>query len=100
MRLDRFFLFTGAGAGIWCAALLAVGWLIGKAEASLTQEQLRTLMRDYAHRAVLWMVPFVIAIVAGYVILLRSRRAAGAQREQGTAGAGGGEGEAGNDPGS
>ena len=88
MRLDRFFLYTGAGAALWCAVLLGVGWIIGKATADLASEQTRALMKDYAHRAVLWMLPFVIALVAAYVMRLRARRgrdasAAGAEDDAG-----------------
>ena len=70
MRLDRFFLYTGAGAAIWCAVLLGVGWLIGRAGGALS----RDVLSDYAHRAVLWMLPFVIALLAAYVMRLRARR--------------------------
>jgi len=84
MRLDRFFLYTGVGAALWCAVLLGVGWIIGKATADLASEQTRALMKDYAHRAVLWMLPFVIALVAAYVMRLRARRG----RDASAAGAG------------
>src|SRR5262249_48683178 len=30
MRLGRFIAFTAAGAGIWCAILTYLGWLIGR----------------------------------------------------------------------
>jgi membrane protein DedA with SNARE-associated domain len=70
MRLDRFFLYTGAGAALWCAVLLGVGWLIGRAGGALS----RDVLSDYAHRAMLWMLPFVIALVAAYLMRLRARR--------------------------
>ncbi|HWO89610.1 MAG TPA: DedA family protein [Gemmatimonadales bacterium] len=73
MRLDRFFLYTAVGAAIWCAILLAIGWVIGRAGGSLSRE----LLSDYAHRAVLWLVPAVVLTVALYV-WLRRRRAGGA----------------------
>ncbi len=85
MRLDRFFLYTGAGAALWCAVLLGVGWIIGRAGGVLS----RGVLSDYAHRAALWMLPFVIALVAAYVMRLRARRgrdasAAGAEDDAGT----------------
>lgn len=84
MRLDRFFLYTGAGAALWCAVLLGVGWIIGRAGGVLSRE----VLSDYVHRAALWMLPFVIALVAAYVMRLRARRgrdasAAGAEDDAG-----------------
>jgi membrane protein DedA with SNARE-associated domain len=69
MRLDRFFLFTGAGAAIWCSVLLAVGWLIGKAGGALSRDQVAT----YTRHAVVVMVPASIALVAAYVWWRRRR---------------------------
>jgi len=85
MRLDRFFTYTAAGAAIWCAVLLAVGWLIGEASAALSEAERRELYSTYAHRAVLWMAPVTALVVVGYVIWhrKRGRRAAGAVEEQG-----------------
>jgi len=77
MRLDRFFLYTGAGAALWCAVLLGVGWIIGRAGGALSRE----VLSDYAHRAALWMLPFVIALVAAYVMRLRARRGRDASAE-------------------
>jgi membrane protein DedA with SNARE-associated domain len=73
MRLDRFFLFTGVGAALWCSVLLAVGWLIGKAGGALSQDQVAT----YTRHAIIVMVPASIALVAGYV-WWRRRRVKGA----------------------
>ena len=74
MRLDRFFLFTGIGAALWCSVLLAFGWLIGKAGGALSSDQVRI----YTRHAVIVMVPLSIALVAGYV-WWRRRRAARAR---------------------
>lgn len=78
MRLDKFFLYTGAGAGIWCAVLLGIGWLIGRLGATHSREELNEVATRYAHQAILWMVPVTVAVVAAYVVLhrRRSRRAA------------------------
>lgn len=70
MRLDRFFLYTGVGAAIWCAVLLGIGWLLGQAGAALSQDQIQT----YTRRAVLAMVPLTVALVAGYTWWHRRRR--------------------------
>lgn len=72
MRLDKFFLYTAAGAGIWCAVLLGIGWLIGKAAGN--REELNDLATRYAHQAVLWMIPLTVVVVGGYVLLARRRR--------------------------
>lgn len=73
MRLDRFFLYTAAGAAIWCSVLLFIGWLIGAEGETLA----RDLVTRYTRHAVLAMVPVTILVVAGYVWWhrRRSRRA-------------------------
>jgi len=63
MRLDRFFLFTGVGAAIWCSVLLGIGWLVGKAGGALSRDQIET----YTRQAIIVMVPLSVALVAGYV---------------------------------
>lgn len=74
MRLDKFFLYTAAGAGIWCAVLLGIGWLIGRVGATRSREELNEVATRYAHQAILWMVPITIVVVGGYVLLYRKRR--------------------------
>lgn len=74
MRLDRFFLYTGAGAAIWCAVLLAIGWLIGQAGGALSRDQIEV----YTRHAIIAMVPLTVVLVAGYVWWhRRSRRPSG-----------------------
>jgi membrane protein DedA with SNARE-associated domain len=63
MRLDRFFFYTGVGAAIWCAVLLAIGWLVGKAGGTLARDQIES----YTRHAVIAMVPVTIALVGGYL---------------------------------
>jgi len=70
MRLDRFFLYTGVGAAIWCAVLLGIGWLLGQADSALSQVQIEA----YTRRAVLAMVPLTAALVIGYVWWHRRKR--------------------------
>ncbi len=72
MRLDRVFLYTAVGAGIWCAILLGIGWVIGRAGGQLSRE----LLTAYSHRAALYLVPAVVVVVAGYV-WVRQRRGIG-----------------------
>ena len=74
MRLDRFFLYTGVGAAIWCAVLLGIGWVVGKAGGTLARDQVDA----YARYAVMALVPVTIALIAGYVWWYRrSRRRSG-----------------------
>ena len=73
MRLERFFAYTAAGAAIWCAVLLGVGWLIGEASAAVSEVERRALYGTYAHRAILWMVPLVAVVVGAYVWRHRRR---------------------------
>jgi membrane protein DedA with SNARE-associated domain len=69
MRLDRFFLYTGFGAAIWCSVLLGFGWAIGKAGGDLSRAQVATFSRH----AVFVMIPVSLALVAAYVWWRRRR---------------------------
>jgi len=73
MRLDRFFLYTALGAGLWCTVLLAIGWGIGKAGETLSRAEVQL----YTRHVILAMVPIVALLVGGYVWWhrRRSRRA-------------------------
>ena len=73
MRLDRFFLYTALGAGLWCTVLLGIGWGIGKAGEVLTRDQ----VAFYTRHAVLAMVPLTAALVGGYVWWHRRRARSG-----------------------
>jgi len=74
MTLGRFFVYTSAGAGIWCAILMAIGWVIGKEGKSLS----RDLVYAYSHRAVIILIPAVAVLVVGYGIWHRRRTRASA----------------------
>jgi membrane protein DedA with SNARE-associated domain len=69
MRLDRFFLYTAAGAALWCTVLLTIGWVIGRAGETLA----RDLVETYTRHAVLAMVPLTVLVIAGYVWWHRRR---------------------------
>jgi membrane protein DedA with SNARE-associated domain len=73
MRLSRFFAYTGAGAGIWCAILLAIGWIIGRAGGSLSSDR----VRDYAHHALLYVAAATLLLVVTYVVWHRRRKERG-----------------------
>jgi len=69
MRLDRFFLYTGVGAAIWCAVLLAIGWVVGRAGGALSRAQIEV----YTRQAIVVMIPVAVALVALYVWWHRRR---------------------------
>jgi membrane protein DedA with SNARE-associated domain len=71
MRLDRFFFYTGLGAGLWCAVLVAIGWLIGSTGADRASAE---LIERYSHRALYVILPLLVALIVGYVIWWRRRR--------------------------
>ena len=54
----KFSLYTLAGAGIWCSILTGIGYAIGENQQ---------LIMQYAHRALVWVILFSIALVAAYV---------------------------------
>jgi len=80
MRLDRFFAYTGAGAGIWCAILLGIGYGIGKAGQTLSAEEQSVLFTAWSHKAVMVLIPIIVLIVLGYVAVQRRRQARGEGR--------------------
>jgi membrane protein DedA with SNARE-associated domain len=69
MRLDRFILYTGVGAALWCAVLLAIGWIIGKAGETLARDVVET----YTRHAILAMVPVTVLVVVAYLWWHRRR---------------------------
>ena len=74
MPLDRFFVYTATGAGIWWLVLMVIGWVIGKEGRRWSPE----LAYAYTNRALVILIPLMVVVVAGYVIWhrRRSRRAA------------------------
>ncbi len=69
MPVGLFFLYTGAGAGLWGAILMAIGWVIGKEGRALSREQVAV----YSHRAVVILIPAVAVLILAYVIWHRRR---------------------------
>ena len=69
MPLGRFAVYTGAGAGIWCSILTAVGWYLGTRLSSLGNEE----FRRYSSRIALIMTPFLVVIIALYVYFQRRK---------------------------
>jgi membrane protein DedA with SNARE-associated domain len=71
MNLPRFVLFTGLGAGIWCAILTYIGWLVGTHEDQLRTTAYAALAHDVLIKYVL---PAAALLVIVYVIWNRRRR--------------------------
>jgi membrane protein DedA with SNARE-associated domain len=72
MKLGKFALFTGLGAGIWCAVLTYIGWFVGTHETELKE----TAYQAMAHEVLLkYILPAVVILVVGYLIWNRRRKA-------------------------
>lgn len=76
MRVDRFLLYTGLGAGIWCAVLTAIGYVVGRNATLVTG--LDALMespeiRKYTGLAALVLAPLLVLVVLVYVVKVRRR---------------------------
>jgi membrane protein DedA with SNARE-associated domain len=70
MVLARFILFTALGAGIWCAILTYLGWLIGR-----HGEEVSAAIGPYVHRVVMtYILPGTIVLVAVYVLWRRRQQ--------------------------
>lgn len=79
MRMDRFVIYTAAGAGIWCVILTLIGWYVGRnadlitsVDAVLWSEE----VRRYSSLALLILLPILGVVLAAYIFFYRRRRAA------------------------
>ena len=78
MRLDRFVLYTGLGAGIWCVVLTAIGYVIGLHAGVVTGIDAlieSPEIRHYTGRAFLAIAPLLALVVAIYIVRQRRRGA-------------------------
>ncbi len=64
MNAARFVLYTGLGAGIWSAVLVAVGYWVGANEE---------LWRPMLQKVTLWLLGGIAVLVIGYVLYQRQR---------------------------
>jgi membrane protein DedA with SNARE-associated domain len=70
MNLGRFIFFTALGAGLWCAILTYLGWIIGR-----HGEQVEAVIGTYVHHTLLvYILPGVVILLGGYVIWRRRGR--------------------------
>lgn len=69
MRLTKFIGFTALGAGIWCAILTYLGWLIGK-----HGQQVEAVIGSYVHHTLLsYILPAVVVLLGAYLFWNRRR---------------------------
>jgi len=75
MRLDRFILYTGLGAGIWCVVLTVIGYTIGLHAGLVTGIDAlieSPEIQHYTGRAVIVIAPVLVLVIVLYVA--RQRR--------------------------
>jgi membrane protein DedA with SNARE-associated domain len=71
MSLRRFVLFTALGAGVWCAVLTYLGYVIGR-----HGEEVEAVIGVYVHHTlVVYVLPAVVILAGGYILCRRSGRA-------------------------
>ena len=68
MNLGRFIFFTALGAGLWCAILTYLGWIIGR-----HGEQVEAVIGTYVHHTLLTYILPGVAILLGAYVLWRRR---------------------------
>jgi membrane protein DedA with SNARE-associated domain len=67
MSLGRFISFTALGAGIWCAILTYLGWLIGR-----HGQEVEAVIGTYVHSALLrYVLPGIVILLGAYVLWRR-----------------------------
>ena len=67
MHLGRFIFFTALGAGLWCAILTYLGWIIGR-----HGEQVEAVIGTYVHHTLLtYILPGVVILLGAYVLWRR-----------------------------
>lgn len=71
MSLRRFILFTALGAGVWCAILTYLGYIIGR-----HGQQVEEVIGTYVHHTFLtYVLPGVVILMGGYVLWRRRGQA-------------------------
>lgn len=75
MRLDRFVLYTGLGAGIWCFILTYVGYVIGRHSGVLLEAEVHRRIGQ----VLVWLLPMLAVLAGGYALWYRRRARAGRQ---------------------
>ena len=74
MHLGKFLAFTALGAGIWCAILTYIGWLLGRHGATM-MEAAEQAKAQASEVVVFYIIPALLLIVAAYAYWYSRRRA-------------------------
>jgi membrane protein DedA with SNARE-associated domain len=69
MPLPKFILYTGVGAGVWCAILTWIGYFLGRHEAVLQTAEIHR----YVTWALLALIPASLILILLYVVRRRRR---------------------------
>ncbi len=70
MNLGRFIFFTALGAGLWCAILTYLGWIIGR-----HGQEVEAVIGTYVHHTLLtYVLPGVVILLGVYVLWRRRGR--------------------------
>lgn len=67
MKISRFSLFTGLGAGLWVTVLTLVGYGLGKASVGKTYEELVYDGKDIIHHNLIWVMLGIVVLVGAYI---------------------------------
>ena len=69
MPLPKFILYTAVGAGVWCAILTWIGYVLGQHEGVLRNEEIHR----YVTWALLALIPISLVMIAVYVVRRRRK---------------------------
>ncbi len=72
MPLGRFTFFTGLGAGIWTAILVAAGWGLGKSVGDVSYAELVELGSRQLNENLPWVLTSGVALIVAYTFLSKT----------------------------
>lgn len=74
MNMAKFLGFTALGAGIWCAILTYIGWLLGRHGATMA-EAAEKAQAQASQIVVMYILPALVIVIIGYALWYGRRRA-------------------------
>lgn len=72
MPLGRFVTYTAIGAFAWCCVLTGIGYVLGRNEDVLRNEE----VQHYVSRVLVILIPVIVVGIGTYIVVQRRRRAA------------------------